>query len=94
LIGFITAEQNRAVNMMFLKFSNYRRDNPFSNTFGKVSLVLLRDFSPDELANMDTQELVTFIANNGNNRFKDIEGMALEIKTIAKKAYSSFNKII
>lgn len=35
---------------------------PFSNTSWKASL--LRDFSPDELANMDTQELANFIANN------------------------------
>jgi transposase len=87
LIELVTAEQNRAGNMMFLKFSNYRRDNPFSNTFGKASLALLRDFSPDELANMDTQELANFIANNGNNRLKDIEGMAAEIQAMAKKAY-------
>ena len=87
LIELVTNEQNRAGNMMFLKFSNYRRDNPFSNTFGKASLALLRDFSPDELANMDTQELVNFIANNGNNRLKDITAMAAEIQSMAKKAY-------
>ena len=87
LIELVTAEQNRAGHMMFLKFSNYRRDNPFSNTFGKASLALLRDFSPDELANRDTQELANFIADNGNNRLKDIKGMAAEIQAMAKKAY-------
>ncbi len=87
LIELVTAEQNRAGNMIFLKFSNYRRDNPFSNTFGKASLALLRDFSPDELANMDTQELTSFIATNGNNRLNDIESMAAQIQAMAKKAY-------
>lgn len=47
----------------------------------------MRDFSPDELANMDTLELATFIANNGNNRLKNIEGMATEIQSMAQKAY-------
>lgn len=87
LIELVTAEQNRAGNLIFLKFSNYRKDNPFSSTFGKASLALLRDFSPDELANMDIQDLVMFITNNGNNRLKDIETMAQEIKSMAKKAY-------
>lgn len=87
LIELVTVEQNRAGNMMFLKFSNYRKDNPFSNTFGKASLALLRDFSPDELANMDTQELAAFIANNGNNRLKDINGLAVDVQSMAKKAY-------
>lgn len=87
LVELVTAEQNRAGNLIFLKFSNYRRDNPFSNTFGKASLALLREYSPDELANMDIQDLVMFIANNGNNRLKDIESMAAELKSMAKKAY-------
>jgi len=87
LTELVTAEQNRAGNLIFLKFSNYRKDNPFSNKFGKASLALLREFSPDELASMDIQDLVMFIANNGNNRLKDIENIAQELKSMAKKAY-------
>ncbi len=73
--------------MIFLKFSNYRKDNPFSNTFGKASLALLRDLSPDELVNMDTEQLISFIAQNGNNRIKDVEQMAADLKNLAKRAY-------
>jgi transposase len=93
LIELVAIEQNRACNMIFLKFSNYRKDNPFSNTFGKASLALLRDLSPDELVNMDTDQLVSFIAQNGNNRLKDIEQMAADLKNLANRAYRLNPKI-
>ncbi len=93
LVELVTIEQNRACNMIFLKFSNYRKDNPFSNTFGKASLALLRDLSPDELVNMDTEQLVSFIAQNGNNRLKDVGQMAMDLKNMAKRAYRLNPKI-
>ncbi|MBS3986292.1 MAG: IS110 family transposase [Selenomonadales bacterium] len=93
LIELVTTEQNRACNMIFLKFSNYRKDNPFSNTFGKASSALLRDLSPDELVNMDTEQLVSFIAQNGNHRLKDVGQMAADLKNMAKRAYRLNPKI-
>ena len=87
LIKLLTMEQNRACNLIFLKFSNYRKDNPFSNTFGKASLAVLGDLFPDDLINMDLEQLVTFITQNGNNRLNDPENMAKELKTIASNAY-------
>lgn len=57
------------------------------NSPGKASLALLRDLSPDELVNMDTEQLVSFIAQNGNNRLKDVEQMAADLKNLAKQAY-------
>lgn len=93
LIELVTTEQNRACNMIFLKFSNYRKDNPFSNTFGKASSALLRDLSPDELVNMDTEQLVSFIAQNGNRRLKDVGQMAADLKNMAKRAYRLNPKI-
>jgi len=93
LVELVTIEQNRACNMIFLKFSNYSRDNPFSNTFGKASLALLRDLSPDELVNMDMEQLISFIAQNGNNRLKDVEQTATNLKNMANRAYRLNPKI-
>ncbi|KUK11080.1 MAG: ISChy1, transposase [Clostridia bacterium 41_269] len=93
LIELVTTEQNRACNMIFLKFSNYRKDSPFSNTFGKASLTILRDLSPDKLVNMDMEQLISFIAQNGNNRLKDIGQMARDLKNMAKRAYRLNPKI-
>ncbi len=87
LIELVTTEQNRAYNMIFLKFSNYRKDNPFSNVFGKTSSALLQEFSPDELANMDLESLANFIANHGNNRLHDIDNKALNLQNKARNAY-------
>jgi len=93
LIELVTIEQNRACNMIFLKFSNYRKDTPFSNTFGKASMAILKDLSPDELANMDMKQLVSFIVQNGNNRLKDVEQLAAVLKNMAKRAYRLNPKI-
>ncbi|MHC1745937.1 MAG: IS110 family transposase [Negativicutes bacterium] len=87
LIELVTTEQNRACNMIFLKFSNYRKDSPFSNIFGKTSLALLQEFSPDEVASMDLEVLANFIANNGNNRLQDIDTKALNLQNKARNAY-------
>lgn len=73
LIALVTQEQTWACSIVFLKSSNYRKDTPFSNTFGKSSQALLRDFSPDEIASMDLDELISFISQHGNNRLKDVE---------------------
>jgi len=45
----IRAEKNRALNLIFLKFSNYDDKAPFS-TFSKASEALLKNFSPDQIA--------------------------------------------
>ncbi len=73
--------------MIFLRFSNHCKDRPFSNTFGKSSQTLLKDFSPDEIANMDMDELISFIAQNGNNRLEDVKQIATSLKAMARKAY-------
>lgn len=87
LVKLLTTEQNRALNLIFLKFSNYKEDNPFSNTFGKASLAVLQDLWPDELLDMELEDLMAFIMQNGNNRLADPENMAKELKTIARSAY-------
>lgn len=87
LIKLLTMEQNRACNLVFLKFSNYLQNSPFSNSFGKASLAVLEDLFPDDLMEMDLDQLVLFITRNGNNRLNDPENMAKELKTIARQAY-------
>ncbi len=87
LVKMIGQEKNRALNMIFLKFSNYKRDNPFSTVFGKASLAVLNQLSPDEIVNMDIQELLSFINRHSRNMLPDPEKAALTLKTIAQKAY-------
>jgi transposase len=46
------------------------KNSPFSNSFGKASLAVLGDLFPDDLINMDLEQLVSFITQNGNNRLR------------------------
>ena len=40
LVQTVTAEQNRALSLLFLKFSAYKRAGPFSDLFGKTSMAV------------------------------------------------------
>ncbi|MGB9881039.1 MAG: IS110 family transposase [Anaerolineae bacterium] len=87
LVEMITEEQNRALNLLFLKFSNYQKDKPFSDTFGKTSLAVLGEFTPDELAEMPLAELAEFIQSHGKRRLASPEEMASALKQAARRAY-------
>ena len=87
LVEMVTAEQNRALNLLFLKFSNYHQDKPFSQTFGKASLAVLQEFTPDELIEMPLEELAEFIQSHGNNKLASPENMAKALKQAARRAY-------
>lgn len=87
LVHTIVNEKNRASNLIYLKFSSYTEDCPFSNVFGKASTALLEKYTPDEIAKMPSEELVNFIAANGNNRLKDPQEIVKKLKTAANRAY-------
>jgi transposase len=87
LIQNITKEKNRTMNLIYLKFSSYVTDNPFSNTFGKASTSLIEKFTPDEIAQMPVEDIVSFICEEGNNRLKDPVEIAKKLKTLAGRAY-------
>jgi len=89
LANSIRAEKNRALDLIFLKFSNYKDEAPFS-TFSKASIALLSEFSPDQIATTDIQELAEFLLDNSNNRLggdTSIEKLAKIIKRAARNAY-------
>lgn len=87
LVQNITKEKNRALNLIYLKFSSYVAENPFSNTFGKASTSLIEKFTPDEIANMPVEAIVEFISEEGNNRLNDPVAIATKLKTLAGRAY-------
>lgn len=87
LIQNLTKEKNRALNLIYLKFSSYVSDNPFSDTFGKASTSLIERFTPDEIASMPIEDIVEFICHQGNNRLKDPVLIAKKLKSLANRAY-------
>ena len=76
---------------LFLKFSALKvnpDDNPFSDTFGKTSSVMLTDFmSNEEIVKADLSDLVVKIAEVSNNRISDKEEVARKLKSIAQHSY-------
>jgi transposase len=87
LVQTLTAEQNRALNMLFLKFSSYKQFNPFSKLFGKASVSVLEEFTPDEIAFYSVEDLASFILKNGNNRLKDPNEAAKVIQSAARRSF-------
>ncbi|NPV71580.1 MAG: IS110 family transposase [Firmicutes bacterium] len=87
LVHTLTNEKNRALSLIFLKFSTYAKGCPFSNVFGKASQAVLENLTPDEIVQRPLPELVYLIAQNGNNRLKDVDHMAQILKNISQRAY-------
>lgn len=87
LVNTLAIEQTRAYNYIYLKFSNYQREKPFSSTFGASSLAVLSEFTPDELLNLEIDELANFILANGNNRLGNPQEYAKTLKSMANRAY-------
>jgi transposase len=93
LVHSLINEKNRASNLIYLKFSSYGNDCPFSNVFGKASTALIEKYTPDEIAKMSTDELVDFIVSNGNNRLKDPAAIVDKLKKAARRAYRLHPKL-
>ncbi|KXS49057.1 MAG: transposase IS116/IS110/IS902 family protein [Halanaerobium sp. T82-1] len=55
----IKTEKARAVNLVFLKFTDYDKKSPFGN-FSKASMALLEKYTLEEIVNTDIKDLVTF----------------------------------
>lgn len=87
LVQNLIAEQARAINLLFLKFSSYKDANPFSNLFGKASTAVFEQFTSEELINLGAEELASIIAKNGNNRLKNPNEAAKVIKSAANRSY-------
>lgn len=93
LVHNIGDEKNRAMNLLYLKFSSYTQDCPFSDVFGKASTAVFDTFTPDEIAQMPLEDLISFIVANGNNRLDNPPEMAETLKKAANRAYRLNSKM-
>ncbi|SHF29665.1 Transposase [Desulforamulus putei DSM 12395] len=83
MVSNLTREKNRALNLIFLKFSTYQKECPFSNLFGQASTAVIANLTPDEIANLPVEELVDLMLQHGNHRLKDVPEMAKTLKRAA-----------
>jgi len=87
--GTLRREKQRALDLVFLKFTNYHDEAPFG-IFSKASMALLEHFSPGEIAETDVIELATFLARHSNNRLggdRTPEDLATDLRRAARNSY-------
>ena len=84
----LTREKQRFMNYLFMKCSGLAQEKAFSNNYGAAALALFEEFeTPDDLENMDLDELTTFIAENGKNRSPNPEKIAAAVQAAARGSY-------
>lgn len=87
LVENIAREKTSFLNNLFLKFSNYKLDCPFSDLFGATSMAVITDLSAEDISQMPLESLVDFVVKHGKNRFADPQETAQALKKAARDAY-------
>ena len=84
----LTREKQRFMNYLFMKCSGLAQEKVFSNTYGTAALAVFEEFeTPDDIANMDVDELTAFISEKGKNRSPDPEKLAKAVQAAARGSY-------
>lgn len=88
----LTREKAYMLSNIFLKFSEFSLlegdEQPFSNSFGATAASVLTDFlSTEEIVEMPTEDLISYICEKGHNRFPDPENTASLLKQVARNSY-------
>jgi len=88
LVKTIKREKTYFLNNLFLKFSSLRQEKIFSNNFGATAMAVVEEFlSPDEIATMPLEELVSFLEQKSKNRLVDADGIAKALQKAARSSY-------
>lgn len=84
----LTREKQRFMNYLFMKCSGLAQEKVFSNTYGSTALALIEEFeTPDDIANMDVDQLVEFLVEKGKNRFPNPSEVAKAAQAAARGSY-------
>ena len=84
----LTAEKNRYLNSLFLKFSEMAQSDLFSDNFGATAMALVEHYETvDDLAAAPIEELAAFVNDTGKGKFVDPDQLAHEIQAAAKASY-------
>jgi len=87
IVQSISKEKAYFLTHLYLKFSGFSVEKPFTSLFGATSLTLITEFSPDELVNLPIEELTQLIIKTGKNRFEDPEGVVEAVRRAARESY-------
>jgi len=87
LVETIAREKTYFFTHLYLKYSNFSLENPFTSVFGTTSLSIITEFSPEELAQMTVEELMDFIVKKGRNHFSEPQKIVKAIKSMGSNSY-------
>lgn len=83
----LTREKNRALGLLFLRFSTYTKGKPFSDVFGAASQAVFTELTVDDIATTPVKDLVARIMEHGRGHFEDPEAVVAELQKAARNAY-------
>ena len=84
----LTREKQRFMNYLFLKCSGLAQEKTFSDNYGVAALAVFEEFeSPDALAEIDIEQLASFIAKKGKNCFPNPVEVAKAVQAAARDSY-------
>jgi transposase len=84
----LAREKQRFMNQLFMKCSGLAQEKVFSDNFGATALALYDEFeSPDDIVNMDINELTAFISEKGKNRSPRPDEIAKAVQAAARGSY-------
>lgn len=73
---------------LFLKFSSFKGLRPFSNPLGKASIATVLEFkSSEEIVHTPLEDIVSFITQQGRNRFPHPEKAAQTLRRVSRESY-------
>lgn len=87
LVEAIAREKAYFLTHLYLKFSGFYVEKPFSSLFGATSLAVITELSPDEIIKLSEEQLTSFIITKSKNRFKDPEAVLKAVKRAARESY-------
>jgi transposase len=87
LVDQLVREKNHFLLHLFLKFSSFGELKPFANTLGATASQVITELSPDQIAQMPLEDLVTFIRTHGRNRFPDPARVAETLRQVVHNSY-------
>jgi len=84
----LVREKARFLNYLFMKCSGLAQANPFSDRFCATAVAVYEVFeTPDDIVNMDFEDLTAFIAKQGKNRSPCPDEIAKAVQAAARGSY-------
>ncbi len=84
----LTREKQRFMNYLFMKCSGLAQEKIFSDNYGAAALAVFEEFeTPDDIVDMDVEQLAAFIAEKGKNRSPRPDEIAKEVQAAARGSY-------